>query len=450
MSYAPRGRGNRSGGYQRQLYQNRPVNNNSAYLRRPYERRGPQQNYNQNYSSQNYPNYSSQNHQPGHNQYQKQYLDVQKPRNENQVWMGDLDPRWNEQAIADIWSQIGESPVSIKIMKDGREPGGGYCFVSFANANAVQTALTYNGSPIPNSSKHFKLNIASRGKNTATDIQRNSKPANDFSIFVGDLAMDVSEPILYEAFNSLFPDQVKQVKIMMDNSTRASKGFGFVRFFDANTQAKALTEANGMVVGSRAIRVGMAAGSNKPQPVTNIVHSDRLASPAIEEEVKLPKHARFSDPTNNTIVVHGLSGKVTEEELALHLSSFGEILYCTLSSDFDSGYVKFYNRQDAETAIFFMYGQIINDCRIQVSWGHGDVPSSETSKLTMAPATSKYNPPQPLPEKYGVFQQPHLIYEKSDELPLIEESEPQTVSAINEHYLSRKRGYQKILKEAQL
>ena len=206
--------------------------------------------------------------------------------------MGDLDPRWNEQAIADIWSQIGESPVSIKIMKDGREPGGGYCFVSFANANAVQTALTYNGSPIPNSSKHFKLNIASRGKNTATDIQRNSKPANDFSIFVGDLAMDVSEPILYEAFNSLFPDQVKQVKIMMDNSTRASKGFGFVRFFDANTQAKALTEANGMVVGSRAIRVGMAAGSNKPQPVTNIVHSDRLASPAIEEEVKLPKHAR--------------------------------------------------------------------------------------------------------------------------------------------------------------
>lgn len=365
--------------------------------------------------------------------------------------MGDLDPRWNEQTIADIWSQIGETPVSIKIMKDGREPGGGYCFVSFANANAVQAALTYNGSPIPNSSKHFKLNVASRGKNGSADIQRNTKPTNDFSIFVGDLAMDVSEPMLYEAFNSLFPDQVKQVKIMMDNSTRASKGFGFVRFFDANTQAKALSEANGMVIGSRAIRVGMAAGSNKPPPATNIVHSsDRLASPVVEEEVKLPKHARFSDPTNNTIVVRGLAGKITEEELTLHLSSFGEILYCTLSSDFDTAYIKFYHRQDAETAILFMYGQTINDCRIQVSWGHGDVPSSETSKLTMAPATSKYSPPQPLPERYGVFQQPHVIYEKSNELSLMEESEPQTASAINEHYLSRKRGYQKLLKEAPL
>lgn len=372
--------------------------------------------------------------------------------------MGDLDLRWNEQAIADIWTHTGITPVSVKMVRDGREPGGGYCFVSFASAHEVQSALALNGSTIAGTSKSFRLNQASRGRNGPEGLRQN--PSNDFSIFVGDLGPDVSEPMLYEAFNSLLPGQIKQVKVMMDISTRTSKGFGFVRFFDSGTQRRALAEANGMVVGSRAIRVGMAASSKNPansgqdvQPAqhNNLINTTQHSrnsnsnEPPSNPEI-LPKHARFSDPRNNTLVVHGLASAVSESELASHFSLFGDLIYCTLSDDLDTGYIKYYHREDAQHALVAMYGQTINGSRVKVAWGHGDIASPETWSLLMAPATSDFHPPQPLPENYGSFLVP-LVYTSS--MPeAIEESEPQTAIALNKQYLLQKEAYQRILKDA--
>lgn len=438
MSYAPRGRGNRSGGFQRQ-HQNREYSGGPSQARR-YDRRlnhglnnyAQNQNYNQNYS-QNY----GQNYVQSYNEGPR--------RHENQVWMGDLDSRWNEQFILDIWSQVGHPPVAVKILRDGRD--GGYSFVSFSSAEEVQAALLFNGNPIPGTSKLFKLNLAGRGKAVAD--QRHQKPVNDFSIFVGDIGLDVSEPMVYEAFNARFPDQVKQVKIMMDNSSKLSKGFGFVRFYDAAAQNKALETTNGLIIGSRPIRVGVATGS-KMQPTTQLP-AENTTLPAAEETKVLPNKSRFTNPQNNTVVVRGLSGKLTKEELALHFSSFGEIIYCTLSSDLDTGYIKYYFRLDAESAILLMYGQTINNCRIRVSWGHGDTTAQESSTITIAPATNNFQIPKPLPERYGTPYLQHVLYDTTNPSPIIvDESEPQSIKAINQQYLAQKEEAMSIIKNAQL
>jgi hypothetical protein len=39
----------------------------------------------------------------------------------------------------------------------------GYCFVEFPTPEAANKALTLNGTPVPNSSRQFKLNWASGG-----------------------------------------------------------------------------------------------------------------------------------------------------------------------------------------------------------------------------------------------------------------------------------------------
>lgn len=39
----------------------------------------------------------------------------------------------------------------------------GYCFVEFATPDAATKALGLNGTPVPNSSRQFKLNWASGG-----------------------------------------------------------------------------------------------------------------------------------------------------------------------------------------------------------------------------------------------------------------------------------------------
>lgn len=44
-----------------------------------------------------------------------------------------------------------------------RSSNAGYCFVDFSTPQAAAKALTVNGTPMPNSTRPFKLNWASGG-----------------------------------------------------------------------------------------------------------------------------------------------------------------------------------------------------------------------------------------------------------------------------------------------
>ena len=48
---------------------------------------------------------------------------------------------------------------------------------------------------------------------------------------------------------------VCSVRIMIDFKTRQSKGYGFVKFIEVDEYERALVELNGIVLGSKAIRV---------------------------------------------------------------------------------------------------------------------------------------------------------------------------------------------------
>ncbi|KAH0452287.1 hypothetical protein IEQ34_019586 [Dendrobium chrysotoxum] len=187
------------------------------------------------------------------------------------LWIGDLQYWMEETYIHGCFAQSGEvlfyiafisvlidrclllQVVSVKLIRN-KQTGQleGYGFIEFATRAAADRVLqTYNGAMMPNSDQVFRLNWASAGGKRVDD-------GNDYTIFVGDLPADVTDYMLQEAFRSHYPS-VKGAKIVTDRITGRSKGYGFVRFGDANEQTRAMTEMNGVYCSSRPMRIGPAA-----------------------------------------------------------------------------------------------------------------------------------------------------------------------------------------------
>lgn len=145
--------------------------------------------------------------------------------------------------------------ASVKIIRNKQtRQSEGYGFIEFhTRAAAEYTLMNFNGQMMPNVDMAFKLNWASAG---AGDKHGDNGP--DHTIFVGDLAADVTDSMLEEAFRSNYPS-VRGAKVVIDRITGRPKGYGFVRFGDLNEQARAMTEMNGMMLSSRPMRIGAAA-----------------------------------------------------------------------------------------------------------------------------------------------------------------------------------------------
>lgn len=140
----------------------------------------------------------------------------------------------------------------------------GYGFVEFFTHSAAEKVIQgFTGVLMPNSDQPFRLNWASFSMG-----DRRYDIASDHSIFVGDLAPDVTDALLQETFASKYPS-VKGAKVVFDVNTGRSKGYGFVRFGNDSEKALAMTEMNGVYCSSRPMRIGAAT----PRKLSGMVYS---------------------------------------------------------------------------------------------------------------------------------------------------------------------------------
>lgn len=134
----------------------------------------------------------------------------------------------------------------------------GYGFIEFRSRSAAEQILQqYNGTLMPNTEQNFRLNWATLGAG-----ERRQDDGPDFTVFVGDLAADVTDYLLQETFRVAY-HSVKGAKVVTDRTTGRSKGYGFVRFGDEGEQLRAMTEMNGQYCSTRPMRIGPAA-TKKP------------------------------------------------------------------------------------------------------------------------------------------------------------------------------------------
>ncbi|KVI10336.1 hypothetical protein Ccrd_011271 [Cynara cardunculus var. scolymus] len=188
-------------------------------------------------------------------QQQQQYAAAPSTTDEiRSLWIGDLQYWMDETYVTNCFYNTGEV-LSVKIIRNKQtgQPEG-YGFIEFRSRTGAENALqTYNGTLMPSTEQNFRLNWATLGAG-----ERRNDDTPDYTIFVGDLAADVSDYILQETFKAVYPS-IKGAKVVTDRTTGRSKGYGFVRFGDESEQVRAMSEMNGVLCSSRPMRIGPAA-----------------------------------------------------------------------------------------------------------------------------------------------------------------------------------------------
>ncbi|KXS13182.1 RNA-binding domain-containing protein [Gonapodya prolifera JEL478] len=343
------------------------------------------------------------------------YGQAGQPDTRTSLWMGELEPWMDENFLRNTWYSLGEN-VQIKMIRDKFTGGlANYCFIEFTNNPSALNALAkYQNQVIPGANKIFRLNWASGGGGTgaggAMERPGMMDQGPEYSIFVGDLAPEVTDYMLMNLFASHY-QSVKSAKVVTDPLTNASRGYGFVRFRDENEQMRALNEMQGVFCGSRAMRISMATPKNKDlarvgtgmTTGTSFGSSTGSYTPQPMPAQPLPQSTSssiynpFTDPNNTTVFVGGLSATVSEEELRQFFGPYGSITYTKIPPGKGCGFVQFSDRQAAEQAISTMNGYNLGGSRIRLSWGraHNAPNLGPVSPMPMMPGPIPVGPAYP-------------------------------------------------------
>ena len=144
----------------------------------------------------------------------------------------------------------------------------GYGFLEFESKEKAGEALeTLNGKLLPKTEdKTFKLNWASYNTNKS-----NNQNPNEFSIYVCELDPSVNEEILTNFFKEKYKSVINS-KIIVDPSTKISKGYGFIKFSDKSESEKAILEMNGKSLNGKTMKTGTASYKKNERKQVNMIN----------------------------------------------------------------------------------------------------------------------------------------------------------------------------------
>lgn len=295
-----------------------------------------------------------------------------QPSNADEVrtlWIGDLQYWMDENYLYNCFAHTGEV-ASVKVIRNKQTNASeGYGFIEFYTRAAAERILqTFNGTIMPNGGQNYRLNWA-----TFSSGDRRHDDSPDYTIFVGDLAADVTDYLLQETFRARYPS-VKGAKVVIDRLTGRTKGYGFVKFGDENEQIQAMTEMQGVLCSTRPMRIGPATNKN--------VGGQQKAS------YQNPQGSQNeNDPNNTTIFVGNLDPNVTDDHLRQVFGNYGELIHVKIPAGKRCGFVQFADRSCAEEALRILNGTQLGGQSVRLSWGRS--PSNKQA--------------QPDPSQYGGY-----------------------------------------------
>ncbi|CAN1287405.1 Oligouridylate-binding protein 1B [Linum perenne] len=167
------------------------------------------------------------------------------------VYVGNIHTQVTEPLLQEVFASTG--PVEgCKLI---RKEKSSYGFIHyFDRRSAALAILSLNGRHL--FGQPIKVNWAyASGQREDT--------SSHFNIFVGDLSPEVTDATLFACF-SVYPS-CSDARVMWDQKTGRSRGFGFVSFRNQQDAQSAINDLTGKWLGSRQIRCNWAAkgaGSN--------------------------------------------------------------------------------------------------------------------------------------------------------------------------------------------
>lgn len=310
------------------------------------------------------------------------------------VYVGNIHPKVTEALLAEVFTTIGPL-AGCKLI---RKEKSSYGFVDYIDHRAAAAAIvTLNGRQI--FTQPIKVNWAyASGQREDT--------TGHFNVFVGDLGADVTDATLFTFF-SIYPS-CSDARVMWDQRTGRSRGFGFVSFRNQQDAEKAITEMTGKWLGSRAIRcnwatktgtvlgqgdeaatgVSSASMTSVMDASAGLTNSASLANEVIPEAEAAPKEAPDNNAQYTTVYVGNLAHEVTQGELhrQFHMLGAGVIEDVRVQREKGFGFVRYRSHEEAALAIQLANGRIIGGKSVKCSWGTKPTPPGTSAGPLPLPA----------------------------------------------------------------
>nr|GMC55736.1 oligouridylate-binding protein 1B [Ipomoea batatas]GME20214.1 oligouridylate-binding protein 1B [Ipomoea batatas] len=232
--------------------------------------------------------------------------------------------------------------------------------------------------------------------------------SSHFNIFVGDLSPEVTDAMLFACF-STYPS-CSDARIMWDQKTGRSRGFGFVSFRNQQDAQSAINDLTGKWLGSRQIRCNWAtkgANANDDKQSSDSKSVVELTNGSSEDGKEAANsEAPENNPQFTTVYVGNLAPEVTQVDLHRHFHALGAgvIEEVRVQRDKGFGFVRYSTHAEAALAIQMGNTQsILCGKQIKCSWGNKPTPPGTASNPLPPPA------PAPL---HGLSATDLLAYER--------------------------------------
>ncbi|CAD5185660.1 unnamed protein product [Musa acuminata subsp. malaccensis] len=226
--------------------------------------------------------------------------------------------------------------------------------------------------------------------------------SGQYNIFVGDLSPEVTDATLFACF-SVYPS-CSDARVMWDQKTGRSRGFGFVSFRNQQEAQSAINDLSGKWLGSRQIRCNWATkGANANEDKQNLESKNAELTNESAEDGQ--EYTNDDGPENNpqytTVYVGNLAHEVTQVDLHryFHALGAGVIEDVRIQRDKGFGFVRYSSHSEAALAIQMGNGRIFCGKPIKCSWGN---------KPT-APGTTSTPLPPPLAAPFPGFSATDLV-----------------------------------------
>jgi nucleolysin TIA-1/TIAR len=265
------------------------------------------------------------------------------------LYIGNLSEKVSEGLLYEIFAAIG--PVeACKLIKDKVSgQSAGYGFIDYYDHYTAGLALQqFNGRHL------YGLEIK---VNWAFASGQKEDTSSHFHIFVGDLSPEIDDRALYNAFAAF--GTISDARVMWDQNTGRSRGYGFVAYRKKEDAQRALTEMNGEWLGSRAIRCNWANQKGGTTPDDH-AHSSGLDYGQVVTQ---------TPASNTTVYIGNVTPDVTEHMLRTNFLEYGVIEEIKLQVDKGFAFVRYQGHESAARAIVGNHGKVIGSRAIKCSWG---------------------------------------------------------------------------------
>ncbi|KAL6654699.1 hypothetical protein ACP70R_008164 [Stipagrostis hirtigluma subsp. patula] len=239
-----------------------------------------------------------------------------------------------------------------------------------------------------------------------TSAQREDTSGH-FNIFVGDLSPEVTDAALFTFFSGY--STCSDARVMWDQKTGRSRGFGFVSFRNQQDAQDAINDLNGKWLANRQIRCNWATKGANAGEEKQSVDSKVDVTNGLSEGGK--ENANEDGPENNpqftTVYVGNLPHEANSNDVHrfFHSLGAGSIEEVRVTRDKGFGFVRFTTHEEAAQAIQIGNGQLIGGRQIKCSWGSKPTPPGT--------ASAPLPPPAPAPFPGGLSATDLLAYQRT-------------------------------------